>query len=188
MGLAAFMLATVLVVLMVALVTTAAGSEPTMTDPRSIALINEMNEKLATLIRHMKSRPELLRDRRVRRLISRFGTKRITSMPPGNGAAYTLDKGREVRMCTEGDIDTATFVMLHEMAHIMTETNGHDYDFWMNFTYVLEIAVDAGVYRSQPFSKERPGNYCGKTITYQPLSNLGQRVRDDHRRRLNGWT
>lgn len=151
-------------------------------------VVHGVNRRLASMIAHIRARSDVAADPRVVRLLLRFGDKRILPMRAGgSGAAYTLNKGQEIRLCTRGDVDTATFVALHELAHVVTTTQGHDQQFWVNFAFILRLAVDAGVYTPQPFTRERPGHYCGKDITYQPLSNGGQRAVEDFRRGRRRW-
>ena len=60
------------------------------------------------------------------------------------------------------------FVLLHEMAHIMTTTVGHTPEFWTNFKRVLHDAVQCGIYTSVNYTKT-PTPYCGMTITDSPI-------------------
>jgi predicted metal-dependent hydrolase len=60
------------------------------------------------------------------------------------------------------------FVVLHEMAHLMTTTVGHTPEFWANFRRILHDAIQAGVYENVNYAKN-PVQYCGMTITDTPL-------------------
>ena len=44
------------------------------------------------------------------------------------------------------DINTLTFVALHELSHIATKSVGHGQEFWQNFKWVLQNAKAAGIY------------------------------------------
>jgi hypothetical protein len=155
-------------------------AEPPMGEFES-ELLNIVNARCASLIKYIRTQPGLLDDRRVQILLMRFRAGQIRPMRPGKGAGFTVDKGREIRLCvpSDGDVMTAMFVALHELAHVVTEQNGHTPMFWANFAFLLDLAVKAGVYVPQRFSKEKPGNYCGQSITYQPLSNMGRRPTTD---------
>jgi predicted metal-dependent hydrolase len=65
-------------------------------------------------------------------------------------------------------MNTIMFVMLHEMAHLMTETIGHTQEFWGNFKRVLGDAVKLGIYTPVNYA-QYPTPYCGMTITDSPL-------------------
>jgi hypothetical protein len=60
------------------------------------------------------------------------------------------------------------FVVLHEMAHLMTTTIGHTPEFWANFRRILKDAIGAGVYHEVNYTRE-PVEYCGMKITSSPL-------------------
>jgi hypothetical protein len=68
------------------------------------------------------------------------------------------------------DINTMTFVALHELAHIATTTVGHTEEFWDNFRWLLDEAINIGVYIKQDFA-DKPVPYCGITITSTPLDS-----------------
>ncbi len=67
------------------------------------------------------------------------------------------------------DLNTMMFVALHEMGHIATTEVGHTPMFWDNFRWLLEEAIQIGVYREQDF-KTKPVSYCGLTISDSPLN------------------
>ncbi len=63
---------------------------------------------------------------------------------------YTVNKGKEIRVCLrDGDgkfinKDVVLFIILHEIAHIITNSYGHTDEFWENYK-ILE--KHARVYR-----------------------------------------
>jgi hypothetical protein len=68
-------------------------------------------------------------------------------------------------------MNTVMFVVLHEMAHLMTEqlsTGKHTSEFWANFRRLLEDASKIGVYSPVNYSRT-PVDYCGMQITDSPL-------------------
>ena len=66
------------------------------------------------------------------------------------------------------DLNTLTFVALHEVSHIMTKSVGHTDEFWTNFKFMLEEADKEGVYKPVDY-KETPVTYCSMEITDNPL-------------------
>jgi hypothetical protein len=56
------------------------------------------------------------------------------------------------------------YVTIHELAHLMTSEVGHTKTFWNNFKFILQEAVDIGIYNKTDYSKE-PAKYCGIKIT-----------------------
>lgn len=89
---------------------------------------------------------------------------------------YTLNKGDSVHFCLRQrdtknqlvDLNTITFVALHELAHMMTFSIGHGSDFWENFKFILKHAMELSLYTYQDFHK-KPVEYCGTMISDTPL-------------------
>ena len=63
-----------------------------------------------------------------------------------------------------------TFVALHDLAHVCTESIGHGPDFWNNFGWLLREAESLEIYKYQDF-RAHPVKYCGESITDQPKYN-----------------
>jgi hypothetical protein len=93
-----------------------------------------------------------------------------------NSAAYTLNKSTEIRLCIRTkngsfeDINTSMFVILHELAHVMSIGFGHEDEFKYNFSYVTHLASNLGIYKPQNF-RENPVTYCGTEINTTPCDN-----------------
>ena len=90
--------------------------------------------------------------------------------------AYVVDKNRSFYLCgstpsgnTE-DANTMRFVVLHELAHMMSESYGHNDEFLTNFRKILSVAVKLKIYIPVNYSKY-PVNYCGTTITQSPCDS-----------------
>ena len=90
--------------------------------------------------------------------------------------AYVVDKNRSFYLCgstpngnTE-DGHTMRFVVLHELAHMMSETYGHNDEFLTNFKKILSVAVKLKIYIPVNYSKY-PVKYCGTTITQSPCDS-----------------
>lgn len=113
------------------------------------------------------------------RLLDRYNPDNLAEnspRDPGGDTSYTIDKGDVIALClrarTRGvspihDLDTLTFVTLHEMAHIAIEDIDHPPRFWSAFRFLLEAAEASKVYKSQDFAA-RPERYCGIYIDYNP--------------------
>ena len=90
--------------------------------------------------------------------------------------AYVVDKNRSFYLCgstptgnTE-DANTMRFVVLHELAHMMSESYGHNDEFLTNFRKILSVAVKLKIYTPVNYSKY-PVKYCGTTITQSPCDS-----------------
>jgi hypothetical protein len=121
----------------------------------------------------------------VRRLVKNFHddpSRFIESTPDAEFTSYSVNKGESVYFCLrqrEGEnedlvnLDVMVFVALHEMGHMITESIGHDEQFWNNFAWLLKEAESAGIYSYQNF-KAHPVAYCGIKITDQPTYDPGK--------------
>ena len=116
----------------------------------------------------------------VKRLVKNFNPKKVKEiLPTSKFTAYSENKGESLAFCTtktkQGDnlIDqnTLTFVALHELSHIATKSIGHTTEFWENFKFILENAVEIKIYKPIDY-KNKPKGYCGMTITDNPFYDL----------------
>jgi hypothetical protein len=121
----------------------------------------------------------------IKRLVENFNPSKITeTLPTSEFTAYSENKGEKLAFClnktkTKGneneakliDLNTLTFVAIHELAHIMTESEGHKQIFWQNFKFLLVAAKEANIYVPVDYKKE-PQAYCGMNITDNPMFDL----------------
>jgi hypothetical protein len=115
-------------------------------------------------------------DERVHRLVQKFNPTKISeTLPTSEYTAYSENKGEKLAFCLNKrkngteliDINTLTFVAIHELAHIMTSSEGHKQEFWQNFKFLLEQAKDANIYQPVDY-KKKPEPYCGMDISDNP--------------------
>jgi hypothetical protein len=117
----------------------------------------------------------------VQRLVKRFNPKKISeTLPTSEHTAYSENKGEKIAFCLNKtktnnskliDINTLTFVAIHELAHVMTLSEGHKQVFWQNFKFLLENAKEANIYTPIDY-KKNPEPYCGMDITDNPYFDL----------------
>ena len=63
------------------------------------------------------------------------------------------------------------FVALHEISHIATKSIGHKQEFWDNFKFILEEAVEIKIYKPVDY-KKKPISYCSLNITDNPYFDM----------------
>ena len=95
--------------------------------------------------------------------------------------AFSENKCEKIAMCLNKnknkgedeliDIDTLTFVALHELAHIMTYSIGHKQEFWENFKFLLQNAKESHIYTPRDY-RTQPTVYCGMTLNDNPYFDL----------------
>jgi hypothetical protein len=100
----------------------------------------------------------------------------IEATPDAKHTSYSVNKGESIHLCLRQrrgadeslvDENVITFVGLHEMAHTITQSIGHEPEFWNNFGFLIREAEAAGIYHYQDF-RAHPVAYCGVSITDQP--------------------
>ena len=136
-------------------------------------LIAKIREKLVVLMEHLE-KSFSLNDERVRLLKKNFKPDRLKEGVDTPGyTSYSINKGEQIVLCLRSndklvDLNTMLFVVLHEFAHLSTESIGHTEEFWDNFKWILEESINIGIYTKQEF-KVKNVEYCGMTITSSPL-------------------
>lgn len=138
-------------------------------------LLAVTGKKLQTLTSHMqKMSPN---DPRTLRLVEKFKPENICEgVDSKEYTSYSVNKGEQIIFClrqkdknnTLVDENTIVFVAIHELAHICTESIGHTDEFWQNFRWLLQEAIQIGIYAEQDY-KAKPQQYCGINITSSPL-------------------
>ena len=102
--------------------------------------------------------------------------KIMETLPTSEYTAYSENKGEKLAFCLDTkkgsqgkliDLNTLTYVAIHELAHIGTKSIGHTPEFWKNFKFLLNVAKDINVYEPIDY-KNNPQQYCGMTISDNP--------------------
>ena len=141
-------------------------------------LLAKTTQKLEKLVAYMKKKYPTREN--VQRMAKRFNPRKISeTLPNSQYTAYSENKGEKLAFCTttkkDGnkliDENTLTFVAIHELGHVMTESIGHTKEFWQNFKFLLKDAVKMGIYKPVDY-KKKPKSYCGMNITDNPYYDL----------------
>jgi len=142
-------------------------------------LLARVTEKCVNLVKYVGEKHP--NDKDVSRLVTNFNPKKINeTLPTSELTAFSENKGEKIAFClnktktnneTLIDINTLTFVAIHELSHIMTLSIGHKQEFWQNFKFLLENAKDANIYIPVDY-KKKPTGYCGMTITDNPYYDI----------------
>jgi len=71
-----------------------------------------------------------------------------------------VNKGYEIYICLDGDdVNSAMYVLIHELAHMSVPEYDHTNGFWINFKKLKEIAIANGLYEKKGIRQ-----YCGDTV------------------------
>ena len=135
----------------------------------------KLDEKARNLVKYMYENKLPSQDVS-KRTYNRFKNCSIGETPNGDkSAAYTINKGNGgIYICclTDGKLNSENdsfFVILHELAHVMSNSYGHGDEFKENFDYIVKLAVKLD-YWKDPKYEEKPVNYCGVKVTSSPCS------------------
>ena len=141
-------------------------------------LLAQVTQKMKDTVAYLKEKqPE---DPRTIRLVEGFDPKTISeTLPTSELTAFSENKGEKIAFCLnttkEGnkliDINTLTFVALHELSHVATKSIGHNQEFWQNFKWILQNAKESGIYNPIDY-KKNPQEYCGMKINDNPYYDL----------------
>ena len=141
----------------------------------SVELLAEANDRMQRMVAYLSTKYPT--DLRVQRLSKNFNPNKIVeTLPTSEYTAYSENKGQKLAFCLRQyknsasliDINTLTFVALHELSHLMSASVGHNEEFWTNFKFMLDNAVTANIYKPIDYSKS-PVEYCGMSINSNPL-------------------
>lgn len=146
---------------------------------QAVKLMAAVRKNLVKLHEYYRDTPGVAQDPAAIRFAERFSPNVFVENDMQSGdTSYSENKGQKIVVCMRDktkppsypliDQNTIMFVMLHEMAHLMTETIGHTSEFWTNFKRILHDAVQLGIYQSINYAQQ-PTPYCGMTITDTPI-------------------
>lgn len=129
-----------------------------------------LNIQLKKLISEMEKRfPD---DESVQRLKKNYRPSNISEGSEKHTyTSYSINKGEKIVFCLRArdasnklvSFNVLKYVAIHELSHLMTKEIGHPKVFWDNFKKLLNVAIDAGIYKKIDYSK-KPARYCGLTI------------------------
>ena len=142
--------------------------------PNAIDAANKLsiiNEKILLLIDHLDETKE-----NVKRLKKNYRPDSLSENTKDSiHTSYSLNKGEKISLCLREksddvifeDDNTIIFVVIHELAHLMSESIGHTDEFWDNMRYLLEESRKIGIYKVVDYKKENV-EYCGMYIKSTP--------------------
>jgi hypothetical protein len=140
---------------------------------KALDLLSKLNQEMDLFINDLyKKYPN---DERVSRLVKGTSNIKIEEAPNDDGSSYTINKGEMMALCLRHkkddhpfhDYNTLQFVMIHELSHIASLSEGHNQEFINNFRFLLREAKLLGYYEPINYTKN-PINYCGVKVTNNP--------------------
>ena len=140
---------------------------------KALELLSKLHNDMEKLVSALYK--EYPNDERVIRLVKGIKQMKIEEAPNDDGSSYTINKGELMALCLRHkkgehpfhDYNTLQFVMIHELAHIASISEGHNQEFINNFRFLLRQAKALGYYEPVNYS-HAPIKYCGIKVTNNP--------------------
>lgn len=85
----------------------------------------------------------------------------ITAHHRLNGTVgYNLNKGAEIGLCIDGEVNEIFHVLIHELAHSLVSEFDHSKNYWETYNKLKDHCVRLNIY--EPIPTETP--FCGMHI------------------------
>jgi hypothetical protein len=112
-------------------------------------------------------------------LLTKYNPDVLTENDPisPDTTSFTKGKGDEISLCLREkqtgmnkfhDIDLIKFVLLHELAHVISVSYDHGNEFWTNFKFILEFCQKYNIYNAPNYDISNV-IYCGLVVKYNPV-------------------
>lgn len=140
----------------------------------AVEIMANLHNKMIKFVKDLKKKYPS--DERVKRLYNGFNRVEIEESPnEKDTTSYTINKGDLMALCLRKqqdgrpfhDENTLLFVIIHEMSHIASVSEGHNQEFIDNFRFLLQEANNLGYYTPVNY-KNNPITYCGLKVTNNP--------------------
>ena len=119
-------------------------------------------------------------DERIKRMSKNLKSTIIEEAPHKDGeSTYTIKKGELMKICLRKKIkdkpfhtlNTLMFVVIHELAHVISVSVGHNEEFMTNFRFLLREAPKYDIDYEPIDYSENSMEYCGVKVTHNPFYN-----------------
>ncbi len=142
-------------------------------------ILSILNNKAFGLLKYLKySNAAYSTSLMIDRLLEYYNPDNLVENSPKNidgDTSYTYNDGSTLALCLRHaknnhevhDINTLTFVFIHELAHISIPYDGHPPEFWEAFKRLLLDANTIGLIEIIDY-EQYPVEYCGMEINSNP--------------------
>jgi hypothetical protein len=141
-------------------------------------ILEQLESNINTFLNGLKT--DFPDDERIKRMSKNLKSSIIEEAPHKDGeSAYTINKGELMKICLRKKIkdkpfhtlNTLMFVVIHELAHVISISIGHNEEFMTNFRFLLREAPKYDIdYEPINYSKNNI-TYCGVDVTHNPYYN-----------------
>ena len=139
-----------------------------------VSILSKLNMGVLKLLEYFKSN-NYFSNSDIEKLCNKYNKHKLSENLDNEYTAYSVNKGQEIKLCLIDpktkqpitDLNTTMFVLIHELAHIMTKQIGHPPEFWNNMKILLQHASNLGIYTYINY-RETPVWYCGEYVNDTP--------------------
>jgi Zn-dependent protease with chaperone function len=136
-------------------------------------IISVLQKQANALVTHVQH--EYPTDARASRLVGKWKDNSIHEMEHATKDifAYNVNKGENIFVCVHDEhnklntLNELFFVVMHEMAHIMTRDFEHNDEFWESFRLLIRTATKRKLFQNINYG-EKPTYFCGHHIDHNP--------------------
>ena len=134
-------------------------------------LLHKINKKIKELINLLKQ-SEYKDDENVKKLFTNWSgyLEELDSLEDPKSFAYNVNKGEQISICLVNkktnelnQFNEIIYVVLHELAHMMTEDYSHNAEFWEQFAFLVDFSDKHNIYEKIDYSKN-PQPFCHASL------------------------
>ena len=135
-------------------------------------ILEKLNKDISTLLIKLKEE-NLHKKPNVSKLYTNWSgfIEELNEMESETSFAYNINKGEQIAVCLTNkktgklnEYNDVLYVILHELAHVMTQKYDHNKEFWDNFNFLVDFTNKHNIYNKIDYSKN-PKSFCNSTIT-----------------------
>lgn len=142
----------------------------------ALRLLNKIDNRINQFTEHLKKKHHT--DKRIKRFYKMKNAKIIEPEHKIGTSSYTINKGEILAFCIRLKEDNSKFhdesildfVIIHELAHVISNSIGHTSEWLSNFKFLLNSLSESNIYNPVDYSKKNV-NYCGVIVTNNPYYN-----------------
>lgn len=132
-----------------------------------VDLIDQLFKSIDILLENLKNSDYDFKDINIDDIQKKIKESEILENITNSDTSYTINKGEQIVLCLADrqtdnlySYNVLMYVLIHELAHILNVSYGHDENFKKIFKYILQKASDLNLYKYEDY-KNYPINYCG---------------------------
>jgi len=143
---------------------------------KAVRFLEKIDRRISHFVKHLEEKHH--NDKRIKRFSKLKHRKIIEPELIKGTSSYTINKGEILAFCVRlkhnntifHDEEILDFVIIHELAHVISKSIGHTREWLSNFKFLLQSLAESNLYIPVDYSKKND-NYCGVKVTNNPYFN-----------------